>query len=1185
MTEASSSEVEANADAKAVKGPPPTAVRLREELTKLVVADLLGPKGGDEEEVDESRVSDRYVLGMLAPKRQGQAQEAAQDEELAAAGAGRADDGQTEPSTPPADTMFPSSLGLTFTVAEGVKELSVEASWGRYEKTDSEELENEDGEPKKVWKRWPMGGRFTVSLTTGPITPLLPDPDAPEVEVQGLVRKRERHWVVTLFLVNGQTEPETLKDSSWIFQTALRVEGDPKRTVFVKRPYIHETGGWDPEILRETRELEMSYRKRIEYASGHGVAVHAELDPQDRERVRWVETRVVPRHEIEQQTPPTAEDPGFEGLAGLELDMAVLGEMERGQFEQALAPLTDTYSTWIANEREKIERPKEGLSSYADVAAQALDRCERARSRIREGIARIAGDERLAEAFRFANRAMAQQRVHSIYAEQRRRGEEADLAAIEAEPRNHSWRPFQLAFVLLNLQSTAQLDHPDRSHESEAVADLLWFPTGGGKTEAYLGLAAFVLALRRLEGEVEGRSGEHGVAVIMRYTLRLLTLQQFQRAAALICACEVIRREDEAKWGKNPFRIGLWVGAKATPNNIDDAANWLSQQRNAHGYHDGDGGSSPAQLPHCPWCGSRIDPGKDIEAEPPNKGRGRVLTYCGDRQSRCTFTRGRSAGEGLPVVVVDEELYRLLPSLIIATADKFAQMPWNGMTQMLFGQVDGDCPRHGFRSPDVDDAMRHPKKGSFPAVRSVPAGPLRPPDLIIQDELHLISGPLGSMAGLYETAVDELCSWEVGGKRVRPKVIASTATIRNAAAQVNGLFMRRVEVFPPAGTSVDDNFFSVQRTPSEDDPGRLYLGICAPGKRLKAVLIRVYMAYLGAGQSLYDRYGVAADPWMTLLGYFNSIRELAGMRRLVEDDVRQRMRKIGEFRGLGNRRLGPPEELTSRKSSSDIPEILDRLEVVFDPVDEAVRRQERKEGKRLSKPWPYDAVLATNMVSVGVDVKRLGLMVVAGQPKTTAEYIQATSRVGRHHPGVVCTVYNWARPRDLSHYERFEHYHATFYERVESLSVTPFAPRAIDRGLTALLVALVRLRGQDLNGNDRASEFDRDHPNVARAIEAIAQRAEGATGRHDVGARVRDQLARRVDDWLARGAAGSGGNLAYKGKRDGTTVPLLEQPSDVGWDTFTCLNSLRDVEPMSNFILVDDPTRFRRPAGGGGDEG
>ena len=354
-----------------------------------------------------------------------------------------------------------------------------------------------------------------------------------------------------------------------------------------------------------------------------------------------------------------------------------------------------------------------------------------------------------------------------------RRGEEPDFAAIDV-PANRSWYPFQLAFILLNLPGITQLDHPERSESPDAVADLFWFPTGGGKTEAYLGLTAYTLGLRRLQGPIEGRAGDNGITVLMRYTLRLLTIQQFQRAAALICACEDIRRhragQGDTRWGKTPFRLGLWVGGSTTPTGQATATR-RSKRRMAGGGMLGvvGGIGSPHQLTNCPWCGTKIDPGKHIKVEKLNEGACRTLIYCGAKFGQCKFSRKEAPDEGLPVMVVDEEIYRRLPSLLITTVDKFAQMPWNGAVQMLFGQVEGFCERHGFRSPEIEDSDSHPKKNALPAVRTIPQNPLRPPDLIIQDELHLISGPLGTLVGLYETAIDQLCTWEVHGTKVRPK--------------------------------------------------------------------------------------------------------------------------------------------------------------------------------------------------------------------------------------------------------------------------------------------------------------------------------------------------------------------------------------------------------------------------------
>jgi hypothetical protein len=402
-------------------------------------------------------------------------------------------------------------------------------------------------------------------------------------------------------------------------------------------------------------------------------------------------------------------------------------------------------------------------------------------------------------------------------------------------------------------------------------------------------------------------------------------------------------------------------------------------------------------------------------------------------------------------------------------------------------------------------------------------------------------------------------------------VIASSATIRKAPAQVNSLYLRQTNIFPPNGLLVQDNFFSRQRTPDEDNPGRCYLGICASGKRIKAVIIRVYVAVLSAAQYLYEKYGASVDPYMTLVGYFNALRELGGLRRVLDDAIRTRLRQM-ERRGLANRQLGTYsiEELTSRIGATDIPEILDRLGATFDPAHDEERKKKLKSGERVSpSSYPIDVLLATNMISVGVDVPRLGLMVVEGQPKYTSEYIQATSRIGRRYPGLVVTVYNWARPRDLSHYERFEHYHATLYQQVEALSVTQFSPRAIDRGLTALLVSFLRLYGFDFNSNESAALLKRDHPYVQTAIEEISRRAGLVTGNVQAEQDVRAELTSRIDHWLARAAklAAGGAKLGYRGKGDSRTLPLLENPGRGQWDLFTCLTSLRDVEPSVNLIL------------------
>lgn len=1151
---------------------PPTAFAVRRELEEIIYKDLLGPAGGEREEFDEGSVSDRYLVGQLAPqKRRGSGAEII--EEDLDSHASDEEESSAEMSVSTNKSLFPSSVGFTCSIDGAATAIKICARYGKYTRGKSENFLTKTGKPKTVWQREQIDEKFNdiklVENTEKRFTVF--SSDYGEVLLRMRVRRysADGDWYASVFLINAQEEPKSKdgnRDLAWVFQPEISIESaDEKKDIFRKKMRLHHYEEVDAVRQAEMREMGMLYRKQIEFAAGHGISVHAETSPNDSCRAVKLKTSVIPKYEVKKVTPPTAEEVPL--LKDLVLDMKELAWTKTEDFARKLAPIADAYADWI--EKKQVPRlvdAAEDLDSFERQAKDNLDKCRATLGRIREGLKVIQSNEQAAEAFRFMNRAMWQQRVHSILGESKRRGDdEKTLAEIDDDPRNHSWFPFQLAFILLNLPSLADLQHADRSTDHKAEADLLWFPTGGGKTEAYLGLTAFTLGIRRLQGIVEGYDGGAGVAVLMRYTLRLLTLQQFQRAATLICACEEIRREDAAKWGNYPFRLGLWVGSKTTPNKTEQSAESIRQ---AHGDYNAGSTSvgSPHQLTNCPWCGSEINKSRNIKVD--TSGLRRTFVYCGDQLGDCLFTEKKSPNEGIPALLVDEEIYRLLPALLISTVDKFADMPWRGEVQMLFGKVNKYCERHGFRSPEIDDADSHQRQGNLPSAKSYEQMSLRPPDLIIQDELHLISGPLGTMVGLYETAIDQLCTWRVGGKLVRPKVIASTATIKQAADQIHRLFLRRANIFPPNGLDVNNNFFAVQREPDEKYPGRIYLGICAPGRRLKASLIRVYVALLAGAQHLFEKYGEHADPYMTLVGYFSSLRELGGMRRIAYDDISAILQRTAR-RGLANRYIGNIEELTSRKSATDIPDILDRLEYQFAPLptDEKIQKKEAEKNKR--RRAPIDMILATNMISVGVDVKRLGAMVVAGQPKATAEYIQATSRVGRSHPGVVLTVYNWSRPRDLSHYEQFEHYHATFYQHVESLSLTPFSAGAMERGLSALLVALIRLNSFDLNENLHAGQLTREHPLVKQAVETIIHRA-AMIGDANITAGVEKELNARLDFWLERINDLSGGaRLGYQKKKDELTVGLLRDAGIGRWERFTCLRSLRNVEPQVNLIMPE----------------
>ncbi|MGP8281393.1 MAG: DISARM system helicase DrmA [Desulfomonilaceae bacterium] len=1139
---------------------------LRQELIDLVEREILGPAGGPEEEIDERRVKDRYLVGCLAPKDSMTVPEEIDDSAIG--GDDMSDDGKADSKPIERATFLQSSLGFTLIVEADAPKLRIGARWGQYTRQESANAINEKtGEPKLVWKRNPVEGSWdnvdVNSLNQGSYE--IFRSDFGKVVIQLVSKALGDERIVSVYLVNEQESPKRNKDQAWLFQPELYVESMDGAAVFRKRPSSVSPliSGHDLSSDTEESVMRMLYRDHVEFAVGHGVSVHVELSDNDPQSAIRICSRVIPKHEVARQTPPSVHD--YPKLNGLVLDMKDLAFTDSKDFDSKLSALPEAYADWITRQRERISDPKNGLIDFEPIANESLNLCETALERIRNGINLICSDEAAADSFRFANRAMWLQRVRSIIADKGRKSE--TISFVDADiPENRTWYPFQLGFILLNLVGVTDLNSDERSSETEAVLDLLWFPTGGGKTEAYLGLAAYTMGLRRRQGDIEGRPGNYGVAVLMRYTLRLLTIQQFQRAATLICACESIRREKTDLWGEEPFRIGLWVGGKATPNKNSQSEDWVKKRRESQkGAFHPKGEGSPAQLTHCPWCGTKIDPGRDIKVESFDKGRGRTLFLCPDPTFQCPFTSANSEGEGIPALVVDEEIYRRVPALLIATVDKFAQMPWKGETQNLFGQVSGFCERHGFRSPHISDADSHQARNGLPKAKTVKIGPLRPPDLIIQDELHLISGPLGTLVGLYETAVDSLCSWEVKGKTVRPKIIASTATIRKAANQVRFLFARKVNVFPPQGLEAGDNFFSLRREPSAEHPGRLYLGVMAPGIRLKAALIKVYSALLAAGQQLFYRYGTYADPWMTLVGYFNSIRELAGMRRLVEDDITSRLR-VMDRHGLANRAIYELEELTSRRSSEAIPDILNKMEIGFEPPPPNKFNVAPTKGRKIR---PIDTLLASNMLSVGVDIKRLGLMVVAGQPKATAEYIQATSRVGRRAPGLVVTVFNWTRPRDLSHYERFEHFHDTFYNHVEALSVTPFSARALDRGLSAVLVALTRLSSQEFNHNHKATVFNKDSDFVKRIESLIIARAKRVNGIGEIADQTAFLLKQRVDFWTKEiiKSKETGAPLQYHKEKPATGAPLLSSAEDGAWGLFTCLNSLRDVESPVQLIL------------------
>ncbi len=993
-----------------------TEVRTR--LVEALEADLIGPfvpdshpQGGHE--VLPLAPSRWYLTGFLAPQGGRKPDEDDQDsvdERLGAGSESQAEDAGTnedENTNNKRPVRFPASMGLSVFLPPGKDDaLEVDVSYADYARVELP-LERSD-RTVDGWRRVPYGPvrvRVPLDETT------LRDPHGISVRgSRGLVLRGELRTtnmegfqpgtrVLSLFLVNARDPQDQHRDEQFAFQVRMTLHYERG---FVARKNRRGEDGTDEDLST----LALTFRDRLEWAVGHNTSVERPVGTE----VRTLRTTQLPRYEVPQVEHRRVDD--------VILGMSDLGKLDGQGLSNALRPLVDAYARWLDLQRlVPLDRP-----SLEGTRGALVSKAQRAKERIQEGIALLVADAPVQRAFVLANSAMHLAAVQADQTREDPRYRDGKLP---------SWRPFQLAFVLMNLPSLADVLHPDRK-----LAELIYFPTGGGKTEAYLGLIAVCLVLRRLRGRGTDHAGR-GVAVLLRYTLRLLTLDQLGRASTLICALEELRRRNPVELGDARFTIGLWVGAAASANRLSDVHRELSDYTTGRT-------SSPFPLASCPWCGEAIKIQNiklvDRDGRPAKKNFARAAVYC-DRPS-CAYTERKVPGLGLPVMFVDEQIYRECPSFLVATVDKFAMMPWLGESGMLFG-----------RATHVDDqraygVMHDPPMGAQPLAHG-----FLPPELIIQDELHLISGPLGTMVGLYEAAVDFLCESPLSGTPRPPKVVCSTATVRRARDQIWALFGRRMELFPPRGVDDGDNFFAQVR---HDLPGRLYVGVGAPGRALRAVSVRSYAVVLAAANMHFDPKGEAkqaADPYMTLVGYFNSLRELGGMRRLVEDEVRNRVDQIadsdhgrrprlfvGNHPWAKNRRLGMPAELTSREST------------------ERVKETKRRLGARMTAtdPEPLDVVLASNMISVGLDIDRLGLMVVTGQPKTTSEYIQATSRVGRSYPGLVVVCLNVMRPRDRSHYERFVAYHESFYREVEATSVTPYSGQALDRGLVGTLIAMVR---------------------------------------------------------------------------------------------------------------------------------
>ena len=1023
-------------------------LKARNFIVDFLRKELVGPAPGhpavqiDGEEIlrPQDPPRQRYGAGILFPMRArfssqdesaegedvtGEAESPEQDEIVASKDGDDTDPVEISPGEVPPETdrdvtlaneFLPSAMGLTALV-EVPERLLADVSVGVYEHEELqwETRRDKDGReyfPKAWWRR-PINR--TIDLSSAELLggepaivekPVLEEAGKPALVLHVVSRPHQQSEqsgetrLITFTLVNRRMRQNKTPDNSdCFFQCGFSVRDADYKLPFLAYPERSH----DPEDPEEL-SLQLLYLHRHTFAIGHGCA--PEWSEPSNARTGKIQTEVLPTYDLKPVLPTQIE--------GLDLRMNELASSEPDVVSALCTRLADEYEEWISEREREIEERADLSPALKRIARKHMGDCRECLRRMRDGSLLLQKDSDVAYAFRLMNEAMLMQQIHYEISSRSTRSWISKSGGLEIErafdppsyddPRR-MWRPFQLAFILMNLRAITDPACPERD-----LVDVIWFPTGGGKTEAYLGLSAFTMFLRRLRNPDNA-----GTSVLMRYTLRLLTTQQFQRAASLICACEVIRRKEPQTLGSERFSIGLWVGGEVSPNTEENAIRTLRLLQSGRGVNK-------FIMLSCPWCGAAMGPhqvGQSTRCKGYRKlaHPARVRLICEDPD--CDF----NSDDGLPLAVIDDQIYELPPTLLIGTVDKFAMLAFQPSSRRMFG---------------IDTSWS-------------------PPELIIQDELHLISGPLGSMVGHYETAIDALCVDEKEGARTRAKIIASTATISRAESQVRGLYGRPAFLFPPQALKAGDSFFAEER---EDKMGRLYVGVFATALPSHVTAqVRTMGALLQAPKLFAASTPDVIDPYWTMMGYFNSLRELGHAATLIRADIREFLNAMWDRLGLRldvartaaidpRRFINRDVELTSRVQSSQIPGILQQL---FAPYD----------GPSTSEA--IDVCFATNMIQVGLDVPRLSLMTIIGQPKLTSEYIQASSRVGRdiERLGIVVTNYNPFKPRDRSHYEHFRSYHHGIYQHVEPTSVTPFAVPVRERALHALVVILSRFWGDE----------------------------------------------------------------------------------------------------------------------------
>lgn len=732
------------------------------------------------------------------------------------------------------------------------------------------------------------------------------------------------------------------------------------------------------------------------------------------------------------------------------------------------------------------------------------------------------------------------------------------------------WHLFQLGFILTQVR--AVYERHCMAHERHNVADtadVLWFATGGGKTEAYLGIIAFAM----LYGRVRGRL--YGTTAWMRFPLRMLSAQQFQRLSYVVAQAEMLRRREGIKG--HPFTVGYYTGS-GTPSNISrsevkGAAVWLPDL-------------TPEQLRRfqfitdCPYCGKRGSVHMKCDID-----RVRMLHCCKDpacwsNTESSTDDRGEGIGGEVGIYVSDEECYRYLPTVLVGTVDKLAVIAHNERFAGYLGAFRHFCPEHGF-TPDAKckhQRIRINVQGEYESaecgnnsrtskIRTQQVPPMLDPGFafLIQDELHLLRESLGNFDAHYETLLQTL---QVGHGGQASKVLAATATIKDFENHILHLYMRPGRRFPAPGAKKGESFYARISRDGHDPLIRRWFAGVLPLSFTRGGTER-------ASAELASRYLDQIDHWLE--GLARQDAAVLAQIGLPTERSQEVIDYVGKFLNTDLIYANQKRQTTVIREHLENVNARDgkaRTHVLLDgqtPLDDILGAIHLVETKASSNSMRH--IVATSVVSHGVDISELNFMVLDGWPRSTAEYIQSSARSGRVQPGIVMSILSSGKLFESGVFLNFGDYHFFLDKLVDSVPINRFAPNVLQRTLPGVFTAVVYNWAKFQPGwgeglNRGASQLHRvlnDATGVARQrlrdmlIKSL-DIPPGLQGHFDIRvlATFRKQLADEVNRGLHRL---QNLNAANADKDLGTALESIYQ--------FGPMRSFRDIENQVEITPVD----------------